>query len=74
VRLSTFFDLGAAFGEGNDKYGSTEFSIDDFRYSLGVGVAWNSPLGPLKFSLAYPFNDKDHDETEIFQFSMGTTF
>jgi outer membrane protein insertion porin family len=74
VRLSTFFDAGAAFGSGDPAYGSTDISFDDLRYSVGLGVQWNSPMGPLKFSLAYPFNDSEEDETEVFQFSMGSTF
>jgi outer membrane protein insertion porin family len=74
VRLSTFFDAGAAFGPGADKYGSNTFAFEDLRYSAGLGVAWNSPLGPLKFSLAYPINDMDHDKTEVFQFRMGSAF
>lgn len=74
VRLSTFFDAGAAFGTGAPEYGSTKVGFEDLRFSAGVGLAWNSPLGPLKFSLAYPINAKDDDEKEVFQFSMGTTF
>lgn len=74
VRLSTFLDAGAAFGTGDPKYGSTKVGFEDLRFSAGVGLAWNSPLGPLKFSLAYPINAKDDDEKEVFQFSMGTTF
>jgi outer membrane protein insertion porin family len=74
VRLSTFLDAGAAFGDGNNKYGSNTFNVNDLRFSTGVGVNWNSPLGPLKFNLAYPINAKGHDETEVFQFSMGGVF
>ncbi len=74
VRLSTFFDAGAAFGTGAPIYGSNKLGLEDMRFSAGVGLAWNSPLGPLKFSLAYPINSKYFDETEVFQFSMGTTF
>lgn len=74
VRLSTFLDAGAAFGSGNPVYGSNKFSFDDLRFSAGVGVAWNSPLGPLKFNLAYPINAKADDKTEIFQFNLGSTF
>lgn len=74
VRLSTFLDAGAAFGTGDALYGSNKVGFNDLRFSAGVGMAWNSPLGPLKFNLAYPINAKDHDETEIFQFNMGTTF
>lgn len=74
VRLSAFVDAGAAFGTGDPVYGSNKLSFGDLRFSTGLGLAWNSPLGPLKFSLAYPINDKNHDQTEVFQFSMGTTF
>jgi outer membrane protein insertion porin family len=44
------------------------------RFSAGLGVAWNSPLGPLRFSLAYPLNKKDTDKTQVFQFNLGSTF
>jgi outer membrane protein insertion porin family len=74
VRLSTFLDAGGVFGEGNALYGSNTFSLDDMRFSAGLGVAWNSPLGPLRFSLAYPLNKKDTDKTQVFQFNLGSTF
>lgn len=74
VRLSTFLDAGGVFGEGNALYGSNTFSFDDMRFSAGLGVAWNSPLGPLRFSLAYPLNKKNTDKTQVFQFNLGSTF
>lgn len=74
VRLSTFLDAGGVFGEGNPLYGSNTFSIDDMRFSAGLGVAWNSPLGPLRFSLAYPITKKESDKTQVFQFNLGSTF
>lgn len=74
VRLSTFLDAGAVFGDGDANYGSNTFSFGDMRFSAGLGVAWNSPMGPLRFSLAYPLNAKPDDEKEMFQFSMGSTF
>jgi outer membrane protein insertion porin family len=30
-----------------------------------------SPLGALSFSLAKPLNDKDGDEVQVFQFTVG---
>ncbi len=74
VRLSAFFDAGAAFGNDYAITGSDTIAFEDLRYSTGVGLAWNSPLGPLKFNLAYPLNEEEGDKTEVFQFSMGTTF
>ena len=48
--------------------------LADLRYSVGIGVSWISPLGPLKFSLAAPIGDKENDEIERFQFQIGTGF
>ena len=36
--------------------------MSDLRYSTGIGVAWISPLGPLKFSLAFPLNENHQAE------------
>ena len=48
--------------------------FESFRYSAGVGVAWNSPIGPLKFSYAIPLNVKEGDREQRFQFQAGTAF
>ena len=44
------------------------------RASIGAGVVWASPFGPLKFELAYPLLKSSYDETEKFRFSIGTRF
>jgi outer membrane protein insertion porin family len=44
------------------------------RFSAGVGVAWISPLGPMKFSYAYPINSEEGDRIQRFQFQIGTGF
>ena len=46
----------------------------ELRYSAGVGLTWITPLGPLTFSLAKALNNKDDDETQVFQFSLGAPF
>jgi outer membrane protein insertion porin family len=42
--------------------------------SVGVGLLWASPFGPLRFDLAYPVTKQPFDRTQIFRFSGGTTF
>ncbi len=74
ARLSTFLDAGGIWGPGDYLGRSKTFAFEDMRYSAGVALAWNSPLGPLKFNLAYPLNKKDSDKTEMFQFSFGSAF
>ena len=68
VRLSVFLDAGEIYDEG------TQPQFESFRYSTGAGVAWNSPVGPLKVSYGYPLNRKPGDRVQRFQFQVGTVF
>ena len=66
-----FFDAANIWGVDYDS------SIDDksgLRSSIGVGVDWLTPIGPLNFSLAQPLSKKSTDITETFRFNLGTTF
>jgi len=44
------------------------------RSSVGVVLEWQSGFGPINLVFAYPIDDEDYDDTEIFGFSMGTKF
>ncbi len=44
------------------------------RASVGVGVSWLSPLGPIRVDLATPILEEDYDKDEIFRFDFGTRF
>jgi outer membrane protein insertion porin family len=54
------------------------------RSSVGIGLLWDSPLGPLRFDLAYPITkycatatdgaSQVCDRTQVFRFSGGTKF
>jgi outer membrane protein insertion porin family len=52
----------------------TVFDTAELRASVGAGLIWQSPFGPLRFDLAYPFAKADYDEKEYFRFSFGTRF
>jgi len=68
VRLSVFADAGQIYVNGDQP------QFENFRFSGGVGLAWNSPIGPLKFSYAYPINSIPEDKIQRFQFQVGTVF
>ncbi|MDX9995316.1 MAG: outer membrane protein assembly factor BamA [Rhodocyclaceae bacterium] len=68
LRLGAFVDAGWVWGIGQ------QLKVGDVRYSTGLSLAWASPLGPLKFSLAQPLNKKEGDQTQRLQFQMGTLF
>ena len=68
LRMSGFIDAGNVWGY------DSKFSLSSLRYSAGVALAWSSPFGPLKFSLANPFNKKATDKVQRLQFQMGSVF
>ncbi len=68
LRLGAFADLGWVWGVDQ------KVKVGDMRYSAGLSLAWTSPLGPLKFSLAQPLKKKDGDQTQRLQFQMGSMF
>ncbi|GHU14318.1 outer membrane protein assembly factor BamA [Betaproteobacteria bacterium] len=70
LRMGWFLDAGQAYNKGK-KHRNYDDSI---RMSTGLSLSWISPIGPLKFSIANPLNDKKGDDTETFQFQMGSTF
>ena len=69
VRLFTFFDYGNVFAEAAQPY-----KLSDMRYSTGFGLSWLSPIGPLKISMGFPIKRKAEDQTQRFQFQIGTAF
>ncbi|HET7031973.1 MAG TPA: outer membrane protein assembly factor BamA, partial [Casimicrobiaceae bacterium] len=74
VRLSVFADAGQIYVNGKDLPERQQFDLQGFRYSAGLGLAWNSPVGPLKFSYGIPLNKKALDKVQHFQFQIGTIF
>ncbi|MDH2342140.1 outer membrane protein assembly factor BamA [Bradyrhizobium sp. SSUT77] len=44
------------------------------RSSVGVGLIWASPFGPLRFDYAVPLSKGKYDRTQEFRFGGGTSF
>jgi outer membrane protein insertion porin family len=68
LRWFTFFDAGNVFAEG------AKMKVSELRYSVGAGISWVSPIGPLKLSYGVPVNAKTDDRKQNFQFQLGTGF
>ena len=68
VRLALFFDFGDVWGV------EERMRATDLRYSAGLAVSWDSPVGPLRFSIAQPIAKKPEDKIERFQFQLGKIF
>ncbi|HVL56226.1 MAG TPA: outer membrane protein assembly factor BamA [Burkholderiaceae bacterium] len=67
IRGFTFFDVG-------NVYQRTSIDLSDLRYSVGFGLSWLSPIGPLKLTFGTPLRREPGDRTQRFQFQIGTGF
>ena len=68
LRMFAFVDAGYAYGE-NDP-----IRLSELRSSMGVGLSWISPMGPLKFSYGVPIKRRPDDRIQKLQFQIGTSF
>ena len=44
------------------------------RISMGTGLSWKSPMGPIAIDLAVPLLKESFDKTQFFHFNFGTRF
>ena len=71
VDVVMFLDAANIWGVDYDS------SIDDdgsLRSSVGVGIDWMTPIGPLNFIFAQPITKESTDKIQTFRFNIGTTF
>lgn len=72
LRGRVFTDAGS-IGE-NDSALATITDTASLRMSVGTGILWDSPFGPVNIDLAQAILKEDFDETELFRFSFGARF
>jgi outer membrane protein insertion porin family len=69
LRLFGYMDAGNVWGEQK-----VVGRKDPIRTSVGVGISWISPVGPLKLSYGKPITKVDSDRIQNLQFQIGTAF
>ena len=76
LRSAFFFDFGNVFSDNCKDYQVNCYnpSIEDLRYSYGVGVTWITGFGPMSFAIASPQNAGQFERTKEFQFTVGNVF
>lgn len=62
-----FYDAGNAWSEDEDYF-------TDLRSSVGGGIRWFSPMGPLRLEWGYNLDPKEAEPQSDFQFSIGRFF
>ncbi len=68
-----FYDWGKLGRPILDDYTNVLYS-GKIRSAAGYGISWNSPIGAINLSWAYPLTYEDYDERQRFRFSIGTGF
>jgi len=68
LRLYAFADAGNIWGEDQP------IRLSEMRTSVGFGLSWVSPMGPLRFALADPLHKLPGDRIQRLQFQIGTSF
>ena len=74
---TTYAATGEINGLVNGHYCQCGMVYDDtnlVRTSVGVGLIWASPFGPLRFDYAVPITKGKYDVVRQFKFGGGTTF
>ena len=68
IRSAFFLDFGNVFSDNCRDYQINCYkpSVDDLRYSYGVGVTWITGFGPLSLAIAKPSNAGPQERTEEF--------
>ena len=65
VKGVLFCDAGNAF------LASEGISFSGMRVSVGAGIRWLSPIGPLRIEVGFPLNAQTGDQIQRIQFSFG---
>ncbi len=68
LRMFGFVDVGNVYGEDQN------FELSEMRASVGIGLSWISPVGPLRLAIANPVRKFAGDRIQKLQFQIGTSF
>ncbi|MXX88511.1 MAG: outer membrane protein assembly factor BamA [Boseongicola sp. SB0677_bin_26] len=67
---------GQCLGSDAMPVAGCEFVDDSFdlRSAAGVGLLWNTPIGPLRMDFSKPLDKNELDETNTFDITISTRF
>ena len=78
IRAAIYADAGSlwSYKGPTSAFGETMTFADSklIRTSVGAGLVWDSPFGPLRFDYAIPLTKESYDVVQEFRFGGGTRF
>ncbi len=76
MRGAIFADAATLYGNDLDEVGNSDIRGKElaWRASVGAGLIWASPFGPLRVNYALPVVKEDSDLVQNFSFGVSTRF
>ncbi|MGX9177884.1 outer membrane protein assembly factor BamA [Mesorhizobium sp. BHbdii] len=75
LRGAVFADAATLYGSKIDPTLVDQSTVDmQWRASVGVGLMWASPFGPIRIDYAIPVLKEDTDDVQEFNFGISTRF
>lgn len=72
IRGRVWTDIGSAFGIDATGAGLVDKAAP--RISVGVGISWKSPFGPVRVDIGIPIIKQSFDKKQLINFTFGTRF
>jgi len=76
-----FYDAGNAFARNKGFFQQSDDEQNKslklplgLYHSVGFGVRWFSPIGPLRFEWGIPLTRRVQDQPILFEFTIGNSF
>jgi len=66
LRGLVFYDAGNVY--------DNDWNFDEIKQSVGVGLRWLSPMGPMRLEWGYVINPQPDEDKSNWEFSMGGSF
>ncbi len=73
-RTSIFYDVGNVYQTFSDRRFKGDTNSGRIRTSVGLGIQWITPFGPIRLSFAYAINPEKDDKLSIPALSFQTGF
>ena len=77
VKGVVFYDAGNVFSDTENLFNSSQRGGNlplGLFHSVGAGIRWFSPLGPLRFETGFPLTRRPTDDAYLFEFTIGNFF
>ena len=76
IRGVVFYDMGDAYSEDENFFQDKAYPNLPLGmlHSVGLGVRWFSPIGPLRFEWGFPLTPRPQDQPVDFEFTIGNFF